>query len=51
MHLAVLLLENGAEDDGLTELERVLAAHPEHPEALRVVAQLQEAVDAGGDLR
>ena len=45
VYLSVLLLENGAEDEGLTELERVLAEDPEHPEALKVVAQLRDAVD------
>ena len=45
VYLSVLLLENGAEDEGVTELERVLAEDPEHPEALKVVAQLQDAVD------
>lgn len=48
-YLAVLLLENGAEQDGVTELERVLAADPNCEEALRVLAQLQAAADGTED--
>ncbi|MBT4140965.1 MAG: tetratricopeptide repeat protein [Candidatus Latescibacteria bacterium] len=44
-YLAVLLLENGAEQDGVAQLEDVLAVDPEHPEALRVLGDLQMAVD------
>jgi len=45
-YLAVLLLENGAEQDGVSELEYVLNVDPEHPEALRVLGELQAAADA-----
>jgi Flp pilus assembly protein TadD len=44
-YLAVLLLENGKEQDGVTQLEEVLSADPEHAEALRVLGDLQAAVD------
>lgn len=44
-YLAVLLLENGAEQEGVTQLEEVLSVAPEHPEALRVLGDLQAAVD------
>ncbi len=49
VYLSVLFLENGAESEGLTELEHVLAEDPDHGEALKVVAKLQEAVDEGED--
>ena len=44
-YLAVLLLENGKEPEGVTQLEDVLSVDPEHPEALRVLGDLQAAVD------
>ena len=44
-YLAVLLLENGQEQGGVTQLEDVLAVDPDHVEALRVLAELQDAVD------
>lgn len=44
-YLAVLLLENAQEQDGVTQLEEVLAVDPEHQEALRVLGELQAAVD------
>ena len=46
-YLAVLLLENGAEQDGVTQIEEVLSVDPDHAEALRVLGELQSAVDAG----
>jgi predicted Zn-dependent protease len=49
--VAVLLLENEREDEGIAQLEQVLEIDPEHSEALRVVAELQAAVDeAEGDV-
>lgn len=45
VHLAVLLLENEAEADGLSELEAVLEAEPDHEEALKVVSRLRDAID------
>ncbi|MFT5366206.1 MAG: Flp pilus assembly protein TadD [Candidatus Latescibacterota bacterium] len=48
-YLAVLLLENGAEQEGVTQLEDVLSVDPEHPEALRVLGDLQTAVDEVND--
>jgi tetratricopeptide (TPR) repeat protein len=44
-YLAVLALENGKEQEGVTQLEEVLSVDPEHPEALRVLGDLQAAVD------
>ncbi|MDA0748282.1 MAG: tetratricopeptide repeat protein, partial [bacterium] len=47
VYLAVLLLENEAEADGLTQLEYVMEREPEHEEALKVVAKLREGMDEG----
>ena len=47
--MSILLLENSAESEGLTHLEEVLENDPENEEALKVVAQLQDAVDTTED--
>ena len=49
VYLSILLLENGAESEGLTHLEEVLENDPENEEALKVVTQLQDAVDTTED--
>ncbi len=44
VYLAVLLLENKAEHEGLAALEYVLERDPDHAEAQRVVDQLKDIV-------
>ncbi len=48
-YLAIILLENGAEQDGMTELEYVLEKDPNHAEAQRVLSQLKAAADGEGE--
>ena len=48
-YLAVLLLENGAEEEGVSALEYVLERDPNHEEALTVVADLHRATQELGD--
>ena len=36
-----MLIDLGQEEDGVTHLETVLEAEPNHPDALRIVEQLQ----------
>jgi tetratricopeptide (TPR) repeat protein len=47
-YLAVLLLENEAEEKGISILEEILAVDPQNTEALRVLTDLQSAVETGG---
>ena len=49
VHLAVLLFDTGETEQGIHQLEWVMAREPEHADALRVVGELQSLLDSAPD--
>jgi GT2 family glycosyltransferase/2-polyprenyl-3-methyl-5-hydroxy-6-metoxy-1,4-benzoquinol methylase/spore maturation protein CgeB/Tfp pilus assembly protein PilF len=49
VHLAVLLIDTGDVDAGVGHLEAVLAEHPEHEDATRVVGELQTILNRASE--